>query len=263
MGKYYISVDLEGVACVIGAPGKGLADSYDYKFACEQGTREALAVIRGLGENNEIIVWDSHGTGYNLNYRSFPENVKFVLGGGSRKRFPGIDSSFDGVIFIGYHAYDTQKATLAHVYSSATFQHYKINDKMVGEMQIDAAIAGKNGVPVIFVASDNTCVSQAKESFGDIETCITKEALTWNSCISKHPSLVEREIEEGVRRAVTNNKKYSPYTIPEPFDLEVRYKRIEYALGSAYHDIENKPFDFIDAYTRKGTMAKIEQIFEF
>lgn len=264
--KFYIAVDLEGLACVVGSYGKGLsADSPNYQYACLQGTREAAAAAKALfsGGAEEVYIWDNHGTGVNLNYDLLDERVKIVMGAGSKKRFPCITSDFDGVLLIGYHAYDTPYATLSHVYSSMTYQYQKINGVPVGEMQIDASIAGHYGVPVVFVSSDDICVSQAKESFGDIVTVVTKQSLAWNSCISKHPCRVCKEIEQAVSSIFSQDYKPSVYKITEPFSYEIRFKRTEYAVGSQLRNPDNTPFALIDAYTRKGVLEKPEQIFEF
>ena len=53
-----------------------------------------------------------------------------------------------------------------------------------------------------------------------------------------------------------------PFTIPEPFDYEIRYKRIEYAQGCSYRTPDGALFERTDAYTRRGTLASVEQIFE-
>lgn len=263
-GKYYVSVDLEGVACTIGAYGQGLAaGTPGYTYACAQGTREAASAVRALFAcgAEEVYVWDCHGTGFNLDYRAFDPRTQFVLGAGSRKRFPGLDESFNGILFIGYHAYDAKGATLCHIYSSSTYTGMKIDGMSVGELQIDAAIAGKKNVPVLFVSSDDICVSQAKCSFPDAVFVETKKALAWNSCVSKHPDAVCAEIEECVCKAV--HAKGTVYKIKTPFSFEVSFKRIEYAQGAAYRNPDNTPFGWDGAYTRTGTLADPEHIFEF
>lgn len=260
--KFYVAVDLEGVACTIGAYGQGLAaGTPGYAYACRQGTREASAAVAALFANGaeEVIVWDCHGTGFNLDYDAFDKRTKFTLGAGSKKRFPGLESDCDGVLFIGYHAYDAKDATLCHVYSSATYTGMKIDGKPVGELQIDAAIAGKKGVPVLFVSSDDVCVAQAKKSFPDAEFVETKKALAWNSCISKHPEAVCDEIKEAVAAAM--QKKGTVYRVNTPFAYEVSYKRIEYAQGCALRNPDNTPFGWDGAYTRKGILADPEDIF--
>jgi D-amino peptidase len=196
-----------------------------------------------------------------LDYTLFDKRCKFIIGAGSRLRFPGIDNSFDGVLFIGYHAYDTPKATLAHVYSSSTFVSHQINGKEVGELQMDAAIAGKKGVKTLFVSSDDICVAQAKESFPWVKTVVTKQSLAWNNCISKHPEAVCDEIYQAVCEAVKDIDSAKIYTIETPFELTVKYKRIEYAQGCNLRNPDNTPFKFIDAYTRQGILDDIEQYF--
>lgn len=262
-GKYYISVDLEGVACTIGTYGQGLAaGTPGYAFACAQATRETVAACDALfaGGAEEVTVWDCHGTGYNLDYRAFDQRVKFVLGAGSRKRFPGLTQDFSGVLFIGYHAYDAKDATLCHVYSSATYSGMRVEGKNVGELQIDAAIAGKLGVPVLFVSSDDICVAQAKATFPGARFVETKQALAWNSCISKHPDAVCGEISAAVRDAM-HNAPGTVFTFPSPFRYEVTFKRIEYAQGCSLHNPDGTLFDRKDAYTCTGMLNDPEEIF--
>lgn len=265
-GKYCISVDLEGCACVVGAYGQGLSESSkSYAFAVQQGVKEANAAAKALFDSGaeRVLIWDCHGSGINLDYSAFDPRCEFIIGAGSRIRFPGVDESFDGVLFIGYHAYDVPKATLAHVYSSSTFTSHKINGREIGELQLDAAIAGKRGVKTLFVSSDDICVSQALESFPWIGSVVTKTALAWNSCISKHPDKVCDEIYDEVRRAVEAKDRMKAFTIPTPFELTVSYKRIEYAQGCNLRNPDNTPFEFVDAYTRRGTLDDPEHYFQF
>ncbi len=263
-GKFCISVDLEGVACVSGSGGKGLScESVSYSFAAKQATREADAAARALFDCGacEVIIWDSHGTGVNLDYDAFDKRCKFAIGAGSRIRFPGVDSSFDGVLFIGYHAYDTEKATLSHVFSSSANASHLINGEPVGELQFDAAIAGKRGVKTLFVASDDICISQSIKSFPWAKTVVTKESLAWNSCLSRHPAAVVEEIYKKVCEAVAQIDSMKEYKIKEPFELTVSYKHIDIAQRCNLHSIDNKPFEIVDAYTRKGVLADIEDYF--
>lgn len=262
--RFYIAVDLEGVACTIGTPGQGLAQgSAGLEYAALQGTREANAAAKALFDNgaDEVWVWDCHGTGYNLKYDLLDKRCKIVMGAGSGKRFPGIEEGFAGVLFIGYHAYDTIDAVLCHVYSSATFQHQKINGEFVGEAQIDGAVAGKYGVPVIFASSDDICISQMNASFPWAETVITKRSLAWNSCVSDHPETVCANIYAGVKKAAYNLDKMLPFTYEQNFEYEIRYKRIEPAQGCHYRNPDGTLFSRPDAYTRVGVLKDIEDIF--
>ena len=70
MNKFYIGVDLEGVACAVGIPGEGMGNGANYAFAAREALREANACARALfdGGADEVIVWDNHGSGVNLDY---------------------------------------------------------------------------------------------------------------------------------------------------------------------------------------------------
>ena len=49
MEAYYIAIDMEGVACVVGTPGEGLSSSSANRdFAAREALREANAAARAL-----------------------------------------------------------------------------------------------------------------------------------------------------------------------------------------------------------------------
>ena len=71
---------------------------------------------------------------------------------GFGRRFPQLDETYSGVLMIGYHAMEgTPNAVLAHTYSPDAYKAIRVNDQVVGEMALDASVAGELGVPLIFV----------------------------------------------------------------------------------------------------------------
>ena len=94
------------------------------------------------------------------------------------------------------------------------------------------AMAGRFGVPVVFAASDDKGVAEARAFFGDIETVATKQALGWNAAISKHPIRAANEIYDGVRRAVARMDETRPFTFETPLIFEIRFKRLEAAQAA-------------------------------
>ena len=262
-GRFYIAVDCEGAACAVGSPLAGLGRGENYAFAAKQAAREANAAARALFDMGaqDVLIWDNHGDGVNLDYDLLDERCRIVNGSGFAQRFPRIDESFGGVLFIGYHARAGEKgAVLAHTYASAAYQRVEIDGQAVGEMEIDAAFAGKKGVPVIFAASDDIAAAQAKQAFPWAETVWTKEALSYNGAISLHPQEACRRIEAGVRRAAARLPEMRPYVIKEPFCLTVRYPRPEAAGEARLYDRDGRPFSAPDAHTRKGVVAQIEDL---
>lgn len=259
--KFVVAVDLEGLACVVGAPGKGLGDTPNYELAKLQGTREANAAAKALFDcgADEVIIWDNHGGSLNLIYDKLDERCSIALGVGAMHRWPGIDGSFAGVVLIGYHAMDnTTDAVLAHTYSSMDYQWYKVNGVEVGEMEIDAAVAGEMGVPVIFVSSDDKGVAEAKSFMPWIETVTTKVGMGSNLAVSKHPERAVKEIYEGVKKAVERLDDMKPFAFAEPMTLQYRYKRLDRTRGSLLSD---KSWKQIDPFTVEKTIDKITDQF--
>lgn len=126
-------------------PGEGLSyGSANAAFAAREVLQEANAAARALFDcgAQRVILWDNHGGGVNFDYHQVDPRCEIALGS-FHTRFPGIDESFAGILFIGYHASaSTKDAALSHTYSSKTYQYYRINGRDVGEMEIDAAFAG-------------------------------------------------------------------------------------------------------------------------
>jgi D-amino peptidase len=259
--KFIVAVDCEGVAATVGSPGASLNESRNLKFAQLQATREADACAKGFfdAEADQVIVWDNHGGSLNLHYDLLDERCDIALGVGFTHRFPGLDSSFAGVAFIGYHAMDnTEDAVMCHTFSSATYQSMKINETQVGELAIDGAVAGSHDVPVVFVASDDKGTAEAQSFFENVATVTTKEALGWNAAISKHPQRAIAEIRAGAKAAAERLDVFAPFRFIEPVSLEIRYKRIE-AAQSASRGL--KAGERTDPYTVRWLLDSLADYF--
>ncbi len=262
--KYYIAVDCEGVACAVGQSGAGLGNGENYRFACRQAAREAAAAARALFDSGaaEVLVWDAHGTGVNLDYDLLDPRCRILLGAGHRGRFVGLEPDWTAVLFIGYHAMEgTRDAVLAHTFSSKTFQSYRLNGQPAGELAIDGAYAGELGVPVLFCASDDRCVDEARTFFGPVAAVETKRSLSWTSAISRHPAAVCEDIYRTVLDAARRGPQVPPYRLPSPLPVEIRYQRMDLASQSSLVDRDGKPFAFTDAFTRAGVVDSVRDLF--
>lgn len=261
--KFLISVDLEGVACAYAPYGSNVENAFNIEFVRKQATREADAAVRALFDSGaeEVIVWDSHGRGCNLDYDNLDERCKIAIGSTVESRYPGLDETFSGVILVGYHAKASDgEATLAHTFLSTEFQYIKINNVELGEVGMDAAIAGKMKIPIIFVSGDNRCIAEAREFLPWIETVETKHSFSYTRILSKHPKKVVEEIYEGVKKAVSRITEMKCFTVKEPIDVEIRYRRTDSAKHARLIDANGECFESIDGYTRKGTMRNLEDL---
>lgn len=234
--KIYISVDMEGIAHIVNAqtsPGQ-----FDYERGRRLMTAEVNAAIEGClaAGAGEIIVSDSHGNAQNIIPEELNEAAYLI------RSFPrpllqmeGIDSSFDGVIFIGYHPKEgTPEANLSHTIWGTKFAEIKVNGRPVSEALFNAAVAGHFGVPVILVCGDQNVIREAKENFGDIETVMTKESIGFLSAKSPHPKVVCAEIRQKAERAVKRIKEFKPYVVQKPVKLDLVFKNIFDAETTAY-----------------------------
>ena len=257
--KIFISADLEGVVGAV--TGEQLSpNGFEYNRFREFMTAEVNAAInaaRAAGAT-EILIADSHGNGQNLLIEKLPKDVKLIrswprpLG-----MMEGIDSSFDGVIFTGYHAStDNMEGVRAHTFSSASFTSIKVNGKVMTEGSWNAAVAGEFGVPVIMVAGDDTAVNEVKALIGNAEGAIVKESISFHSAKSLHPEAAYDLIKEKTSYAVKNIKKYKPYKIKGPVTVSVSFKHYQPSQILAYlpmfirtdsHTIEFKAKNMVEA----------------
>lgn len=228
-----VAVDCDGPACVVGDPGQALSFSRDMPFAREQATREADAAVKALFDSGaqRVIVWDNHGFGSNLVFDRLDPRCEVMLGTGFGRRFPGLDESFSGVLMIGYHAMEgTPNAVLAHTYSPDAYRTIVVNGENVGEIALDASVAGELGVPLIFLSSDAQGCREGKSFMPWIETTVTKEGRGRNCAYSKHPAVVEREIYLAVKQAIVHIEEMKPFTFEKPALIEIFFKKAIQAL---------------------------------
>lgn len=255
--KFMIGVDCDGVACVVGQPGMSLSFARDYRFACGQATREADAAARALFDAGaeKVIVWDNHGGGANLEFDRLDPRCEIALGTGFGRRWPGLDETFAGVLMVGYHAMEgTPNGVLAHTYSPGAYRWIRVNGREVGEVAIDAAVAGEIGVPLIFVASDERGCAEAREFLPWVETTATKTGQGRNCAFSKHPIRAQEDVYAGVQRAVARLDDMKTFAFPAPIEVEVRFKHL---LQAAKARIRRPHWRFAGPYTLRRTFETL------
>lgn len=224
--KFMIAVDCEGVACVVGEPGISLSHSANMSFARAEATRETNAAIRALFKigAEQVVVWDNHGEGANLLFDQLDPRCEIVLGTGFKRRFPELDDSYAGVLMIGYHPKaGTSGGVLAHTYCSAAYRNIRINGHEVGEIALDAAVAGEFDVPVICIVSDQHGCAEALQHMHWVNTVVTKQGFGRHCAHSKHPDVVEQEIEGIVTLAVEALEDKKPFRFDYPVTMELEF----------------------------------------
>lgn len=235
--KIYVSVDMEGIAAIVNSPQTS-SGQFDYERGRRLMTDEANAVIEGClaAGAGTVVVSDSHGNAQNILPESLNEAALLI------RSFPrpllqmeGIDGTFDGVILLGYHPREgTPDANLSHTVWGTKFAEIRVNGRPVSEAIFNAAVAGHFQVPVIMVAGDQNVSREALETFGPVETVVTKQSLGWLAALSRHPRLVGDDLRAKARLAVQRLGEFKPYAVTRPVRVEFAFKNIFDAETTAY-----------------------------
>ena len=263
--KIYISADMEGVVGTVTGEQLG-PDGFEYERARRWMTEEVNAAIRGAraAGATEILVSDSHGNGQNLLLDDLPADITVIrswprpLG-----MMAGIDDTFDGAIFVGYHtSTDYSTGVRAHTMSSARLTSVKLNGVPVPETGLNAAIAGYFGVPVIMLTGDDAIAEEATDLLGDLETAVVKKAYGFHAAETMMPEAAYQLIEQTAARAVARIADFEPWDLGGPIELEVSFKNYRPVEALGYLEIVER----IDSHTIRYTgpdMIAVEDFLTF
>lgn len=225
--KVFISVDMEGVSGVVTGDQTG-AGGADYGRFRRLMTEEANAAIRGAfdGGATEVVVNDSHGSMRNLMIEELDNRAQLISSNiKPMGMMQGIDSSFDAVIFIGYHAKaGSAVGVLAHT-GSGTVADLRINGRSVGEAGMNIYAAGVFGAPVVVISGDQETIAQARELVPNIEGAQVKEAIATTAARSLHPQMARERIRDAAARALKRLSEFKPVKPATPATFEVRFSQ--------------------------------------
>ena len=263
--KIYISADMEGVVGVVTAEQLG-PQGFEYQRFREFMTQEVNAAIEAAFEAGatEIVVSDSHGNGQNLLIEKLPKNILLV------RSWPrplmmmqGIDETFAGAIFIGYHTATTNpEGVRAHTLSSARLADVQLQGVSVSEAGINAAIAGHFNVPVIMVSGDDALVKETTALLGDVEAATVKWASGFHSAKTLMPEAAYQLIREKVKKAIGRIAAFKPYKLKGPIRLDVRFKNYRPSEMLSYLSIVERTDAHSIRFTGKD-MIEVSKFLEF
>lgn len=260
--KIYISADMEGVVGVVTNEQLG-PQGFEYARFREFMTNEVNAAIGAAFEAGatEVVISDSHGNGQNLLIEKLPMNVLVV------RAWPrplmmmqGIDETFAGAIFIGYHTATTNaQGVRAHTISSARLADVRLKGVSVSEAGLNAAIAGHFNVPVIMISGDDAVVKETQALLGDVEGAVVKWASGFHSAKTLTPEAGYVLIREKVKKAIGRIKDFKPYKLAAPIQLDVRFKNYRPSEILSYLSIVERT----DAHSIRFTGKDIVEVSKF
>lgn len=237
--KILIAADMEGVSGVVNW-NQVDPDHAEYGRYRKLMTGDVNAAIKGAFEAGatEIIVSDGHASGYNILIEDLDSRT--VLNSGNDAPLAmvqGIAEDFDGVIFVGYHArVDTQNAILDHTWSSRRVANLWINQILVGEIGLNAAVCGHFRTPVIMISGDESVCLEAEELLGPLGTAVIKRATGRMSPECLSPSASYEKIKQTAMKAVRNlidGIAPEPYKPQEPLQVTIQFAHSDMADRAA------------------------------
>jgi D-amino peptidase len=260
--KIYISADMEGVVGAVTGEQLG-PDGFEYERFRQFMTNEVNAAIdaaRAAGAT-EFVVSDSHGNGQNLLIEQLPDDVTVIRSWPrEHSMMAGIDDTFDAVIFTGYHAStNNTRGVRAHTMSSANITSVRLNGMTMTEGSINAAIAGKFGVPVIMVSGDDIAVAENQVIIGDIEGAVVKWSSGFHSARTLTPEAAYEVIRTRTKSAIDRLDDFEPYVLETPIELELSLKHYQPVELLAYLSNVEK----VNSHTIKFVGEDITEVSNF
>ncbi|MFF2063936.1 M55 family metallopeptidase [Streptomyces sp. NPDC058200] len=222
--KVLISVDMEGISGIV-HPTETNPDRYDYERGRALMTADANAVIAGVLDAEPtavVLVADAHGPFRNL----LPEELDrraYLVRGKPRPlgMLGGLDEHTDAVLLVGYHARAGRgPAVLAHTMSDNVLD-VRVAGRSMGEIGLNAAMAGHLGVPVVLLSGDDIACAELGDLVPSAVTVAVKQALGQAAAVVLHPEEARERLRRAAAEAMTRRAGVSPLTLAGPLDVEV------------------------------------------
>jgi D-amino peptidase len=233
-GKFHIRSDMEGVTGVV-SMAQVTPNAPEYAEARGWYMAELLALIDGLfaGGAREISVYDQHWFGRSVDMARIPKGVRIFSGKPSYRAgwTAGLDASHSGMILHGLHSMEESGYTLCHTYEPDFLQTVSLNGITVGEIGIEAAIAGDWGVPMPLVIADSSGAEEAKALIKGVVTVATKISCLDHGAECLPLSETTELIRKAAAEVASNPPDVKPFCPGNPAELKCVFKAGRFLEG--------------------------------
>ncbi|HSM25081.1 MAG TPA: M55 family metallopeptidase [Anaerolineaceae bacterium] len=233
--KLLIAVDMEGISGVVNWDQVKPGTSEWQRFRRIM-TEEVNAAISGAMDAgvNEVFVSDGHWNSDNIMIDLLDPRARLNCGlTKPHAMVQSIDEGVDVAFFIGFHARaGTQSAVLDHTWSNATIANVWLNEILVGETGLNAAMCGFYDVPVLLLSGDQAVTKEVRDLIPGVHTVVSKHALGRFGASCLHPKEVQNLIREGAKFAIQsfqNGQGAEVFKITQPVSVQVEFKSTEMA----------------------------------
>lgn len=242
MKKYAVRSDMEGLSGVTRweqvIPGGPV---YEESRKILRAELEALVLGLRQGGAGYIEIYDEHYFGYNVDAFSLPAGSGVICGKPPYLEgwAGGVDESFSGLILQGYHAMaGVEAGILSHTYEP-DIEAIWINEKLVGEIGVEAAVAGEKGVPLVLLIGDEHGAQEARELVPGVETVVVKHGKSLHRGLCRNWPEIRAEILEKSEKLAGQKSKTKPLVFAGPVEMRVKLKAAPYRerLGIKFPEI--------------------------
>jgi len=221
--KIYMILDMEGISGVTSFDHQAHPGGSLHQESRHLMTGDVNAAIEGAleGGATEILMYDMHCFGINLILNDLHPAAKLIAG--KPRQFIHVDESYDGMFLIGLHAMGhTPGGLLTHTYELPVKGMY-LNGQLLGEIGIQAALAGSLNIPLIMISGDSKAEEEARQSLPDVEFAVVKQAVGMLSGICLAPAAARKLIKEKAKRAVQRSAEFKPLLFDSPVEFKIVY----------------------------------------
>ncbi|MFT5867741.1 MAG: D-amino peptidase [Gammaproteobacteria bacterium] len=154
---------------------------------------------------SSVLVADSHAFMQNILADQLDSRARLVSG--SPRTFSmlhGLDSSFDALLLVGFHAAAGTFGVMAHTLSGLAFARIEIDRRAVGEVELFGGYAAELGVPLVVVTGDNLVAAETVNTFPDTISVVVKDGLGGWACNSLSPQHAREKIESAIASGLSS-----------------------------------------------------------
>lgn len=235
--RFLIMTDIEGVTGVT---------TYQQAESGQLGKdmlmHDLLAVIEGIRaeEHHEIVIYDMHTDGRNVDITKLPEDISVIVGKPvNGKLYKSIGGEYDGLFMVGLHAMAGKSgALLDHSYLRA-YESISLDGVPIGEIGMERALATEQGFPLVFVSGDDKGCEEARELDPDIVTAVVKKSLGEDQAICYPPAKTAHILRAAAKAAVLKAGAILPERMNLPVKIQVKFSDCTYlhVMKKLYPDV--------------------------
>lgn len=237
--KVFIAVDMEGATGVVHSD-QLMPEGSGYAAAQRMLTADVNAVVAGVlavEPRASFVIGDGHAAMRNVLLDGIAREARVVVGSANPANKPlcqleGITPDTNMLLLVGYHAKaGTPRGLLAHTFIGSLVHEFCINNEPVGEVEINATIAGSMGIPVGLITG-NSDLSAEVARFAPLDIFMsTKEVLGPTAAICLPPLQTQVLLSEAASKAVRRLQRgeLKPHVVRCPLTMSVTTHRREQA----------------------------------